>query len=63
MSYRGSSKFHLLRKPYAQNADAIIFVYDITNKTSFNHLSKWIQEADKANKYPQNVIKVLIVNK
>ena len=60
---RGSTKFHRLTKVYARNANAIIFVYDITNKESFNHLSAWIEEVDKANKYPQNVMKVLIANK
>ena len=60
---RGSPTFHALTKVYARNANAIIFVYDITDKASFYELSQWIEEVDEANDYPTNVMKVLIANK
>ena len=60
---RGDPKFRSLTKIYARNASAIIFVYDINDKHTFNGLSQLIEQVDEANDCPQNVMKVLIANK
>lgn len=45
-----------------RNAHAIIFVYDVTSKESFDHLIGWLDEAEHY--LPQkDVVKVLVGNK
>ena len=40
----GQERFHTLTKMYYRDADAAIFVYDITNLESFNKLKFWHSE-------------------
>ncbi|XP_074025960.1 ras-related protein Rab-33B isoform X2 [Leptinotarsa decemlineata] len=46
---------------YYKNANAIIFVYDVTNASSFDSLKKWIEECN--NNCLQDVPKILVGNK
>ncbi|KAG5884191.1 hypothetical protein JTB14_020714 [Gonioctena quinquepunctata] len=46
---------------YYKNANAIIFVYDVTNASSFDSLKKWFEECD--NNCLQDVPKILVGNK
>ena len=43
-----------------QNADGIIYVYDITQRESFNNLKTWIRESDQAT---QGFKKIIVGNK
>ena len=48
---------------YYHNTDAVIFVYDITNKSSFENLQKWFDEYQMNISTNRNIPRVLIGNK
>ena len=57
----GHEKFRTITTSYYKSAQAIIILYDITQKTSFDHIRNWITEIDKFGK--QGVLKVIVGNK
>ena len=54
-------KFRTITTSYYKSAQAIIILYDITQKSSFDHIRNWITEIDKFGK--QGVLKVIVGNK
>lgn len=58
----GQDKYRAIISAYYRNADAIILMYDSTNKSSFEKLDKWLDEIDKYLD-KTNVIFVLAANK
>ena len=48
---------------YYRNTDAVIFTYDITNKSSFENLQKWFDEFQMNTSTDRNIPRVLIGNK
>lgn len=57
----GSERFKSLIPSYIKNANAIILCYDITSKSSFSSLDKWL--ADIADKVPENTYIIIAGNK
>jgi small GTP-binding protein len=57
----GQEQYHTITMRYYANADIIIIVFDLTNKTSFLNINKWLNEI-KHNALP-NVKIFLIGNK
>ena len=57
----GHEKFRTITTSYYKSAHAIIILYDITEKASFDHLKNWMVEIDKFGK--QGVLKVIVGNK
>jgi Ras-related protein Rab-1A len=57
----GHEKFRTITTSYYKSAHAIIILYDITQKASFEHIRNWITEIDKFGK--QGVLKVIVGNK
>ena len=57
----GHEKFRTITTSYYNSAQAIIILYDITQKSSFDHIRNWITEIDKFGK--QGVLKVIVGNK
>lgn len=57
----GSERFKSLIPSYIKNANAIILAYDITSKSSFNSLDKWL--TDIADKVPANAYIIIAGNK
>ena len=57
----GQEKYSSLTQQYFRNVDGIIYVFDLTNKDSFNHLKKW----DDISKKHENrkIMKILVGNK
>ena len=55
----GEERFRSLAKNYLKNADGIIFVYDITDKKTFEGVKDWIKEAESHGIYKQ----ILVGNK
>jgi len=55
----GQERFRSLAKNYLKNADGIIFVYDITDKKTFEWVKDWIKEAESHGIYKQ----ILVGNK
>lgn len=56
----GQEKYKILRRHYLEGARGAILVYDITNKTSFKNLNKWLSDLDK---YCGKVPIILVGNK
>ena len=56
----GQERFRSMTKSFMQNADGIIYVYDITQRESFNNLKTWIRESDEAS---EGFKKIIVGNK
>jgi small GTP-binding protein len=58
----GQERYKTFTSTYYKDAQGIIFVYDITNKESFENISKWISNAESHVDLSQTAI-ILIGNK
>ena len=56
----GQERFRTITQSYYRGADAILVVFDISDRESFESCANWIQDIDKAN---FDCIKFLIGNK
>ena len=56
----GQERFKSITRNYLKGADGILFVYDITQKKTFDNLKSWIRDSEESN---QNFKKVIIGNK
>ena len=52
----GQERFRSLAKSFMQGADGILFVYDITNKQSFDSIRNWIRQTEDVNSSFQKII-------
>ena len=53
----GQERFRSLSKSFIKDADGILFVYDITNKKSFENIKNWIKDTEEnAQKKFQKII-------
>ncbi|XP_074517145.1 ras-related protein Rab-15-like [Sebastes fasciatus] len=43
----GQERYQTITKQYYRRAQGIVFVYDITNQSSFQHLAKWASDVDE----------------
>ncbi|XP_051251928.1 ras-related protein Rab-15 [Dicentrarchus labrax] len=57
----GQERYQTITKQYYRRAQGIIFVYDITNMPSFQHLAKWASDVDES--APGTVQRILVGNK
>ncbi|GAO45884.1 hypothetical protein G7K_0130-t1 [Saitoella complicata NRRL Y-17804] len=57
----GQERFRTLTKSYYRNAQAVLVVYDITNRATFEELPRWLKELE-ANT-ASDIVKVLVGNK
>ena len=57
----GQERFRSLTRSYYRNANAIIIVYDITNKKSFENAKIWMKEVEQY--VDSSVLTVLVGNK
>jgi len=57
----GQERFRTISSTYYRGAHGIIVVYDVTNKTSFENVQRWMTEIDKYAR--ESVNKLLVVNK
>lgn len=57
----GQDRFKNIVSTYYRGAQGIFIVFDVTNRTSFNNVSKWYQES--ANFLPESTIRILVGNK
>jgi len=58
----GQEKFSSMTSSYYRGAHGIFLVYDVTNKETFDHIKKWLNEIDMY-ATSSNIIKMLIGNK
>ena len=56
----GQDKFNSIAKTYFRNAAGVIFIYDITNRKSFDSLSEWVRQVDDSS---DEAIPIVIGNK
>ena len=57
----GAEKFRAIALSHVRSSDGIFIVYDVTNNESFNNVSYWLSEIEKA--IDKNVVIYLIGNK
>ena len=56
----GQERFSYIRPLYYKGAMGVVYVFDITNRSSYDHLSKWYKEVSD---YCGNVPALLVANK
>ena len=52
----GQERYKSLAKTFLKDADGILFVYDISNKQSFDHIKDWIRESEESNNEFQKIV-------
>ena len=57
----GQDRFLAITKNYYRGANGILLVFDITDKTSFDHIKNWIEQIKE--EAPENIIIYLVGNK
>ena len=57
----GQERFRTITTSYYKGAHAILIVFDITEKDSFEHVKNWMADIDKFAK--QGVLRILVGNK
>lgn len=57
----GQERFRTITTTYYKGAQAIIIVFDVTDKDSFDHLKNWIADIEKYAK--EGIMKILVGNK
>ena len=56
----GQSKFELMRRHFYKGTDAVIIIFDLTNRKSFQSVSNWVNDLRK---YEEDLIGVIFGNK
>ena len=59
----GQEKYNSLNKNYVKNVDGVLFVFDLSNKTSFHNIKKWLDFFNENNTSLKMIPKYLIGNK
>ena len=54
----GQEKFNSLTQQFFRNTDGILLIFDLTNKSSFNNIKKWLSEVKT---YTDHSIKKLLI--
>eukprot|EP00659_Diplonema_papillatum_P000755 gene755-biopygen775 len=57
----GQERFCNITRSYYRGSDGILIVYDVTNRDSFSHVTKWIRELDENTE--ERAVRVLVGNK
>ncbi|KAM4540360.1 ras-related protein Rab-15-like isoform 2-T2 [Fundulus diaphanus] len=57
----GQERYQTITKQYYRRAQGIVFVYDITDMPSFQHIAKWAGDVDEF--APEDVQTILVGNK
>mmetsp|Transcript_53737 Transcript_53737/g.172236 ORF Transcript_53737/g.172236 Transcript_53737/m.172236 type:complete len:581 (-) Transcript_53737:175-1917(-) len=59
----GQERFSVVTSNYYRNSDGFIFVYDATNRPSFDHVDQWLGQVQQHHECGPTTIKILIGNK
>ena len=52
----GQERYKSLSKTFMKGADGILFIYDISNKQTFDHIKDWIMESQSSNNEFKKII-------
>jgi Ras-related protein Rab-1A len=59
----GQERFSVVTGNYYRNSDGFIFVYDATNRASFDHVEQWLGQVQQHHECGKDTIKILVANK
>ena len=59
----GSDYYRRLLKTHFKTANGVIFIYDASDKYTFNNLYKWINDVNDFGNEQINICKILVANK
>mmetsp|Transcript_19340 Transcript_19340/g.44003 ORF Transcript_19340/g.44003 Transcript_19340/m.44003 type:complete len:588 (-) Transcript_19340:50-1813(-) len=59
----GQERFSVVTGNYYRNSDGFIFVYDATNRASFDHVEQWLGQVQQHHECGPTTIKILVGNK
>jgi len=59
----GQEKFRVMTSSYFGGANAVIIVFDVSNKESFNSVPKWISEAKRFSEKQKDIAFFIVGNK
>mmetsp|Transcript_33197 Transcript_33197/g.71171 ORF Transcript_33197/g.71171 Transcript_33197/m.71171 type:complete len:590 (-) Transcript_33197:147-1916(-) len=59
----GQERFSVVTGNYYRNSDGFVFVYDATNRASFDHVEQWLAQVQQHHECGPNIIKILVGNK
>ena len=57
----GQERYRTITSSYYKGAHAIVVVFDITNRSSFEHILRWMEDINKYAK--ENILKFVVGNK
>lgn len=52
----GQERYRSITKNFYRNADGILFIFDVTNEDSFNHLKDWLTNSEECEKEFKKII-------
>merc|ERR1712061_270396 len=59
----GQERFSVVTGNYYRNSDGFIFVYDATNRASFDHIDQWLGQVQQHHECGPTTIKIVVGNK
>jgi len=59
----GQERFSVVTGNYYRNSDGFVFVYDATNRASFEHVDQWMGQVQQHHECGPTTIKILVGNK
>lgn len=59
----GQERFSVVTGNYYRNSDGFVFVYDATNRASFDHVEQWLGQVQQHHECGPGIVKILVGNK
>mmetsp|Transcript_107446 Transcript_107446/g.303792 ORF Transcript_107446/g.303792 Transcript_107446/m.303792 type:complete len:580 (+) Transcript_107446:97-1836(+) len=59
----GQERFSVVTGNYYRNSDGFIFVYDATNRASFDHVEQWLGQVQQHHECGPTTVKIVVGNK
>merc|ERR1712039_201134 len=59
----GQERFSVVTGNYYRNSDGFIFVYDATNRSSFDHVEQWLGQVQQHHECGPATVKIIVANK
>lgn len=59
----GQERFRAITKAYYRNSNAVMVVYDVTNRESFDHVDRWLKDIEENCNYEEKISKFLVGNR